>query len=110
MTMKVPTVYELRKKGWKVRVGHHRRYFRFDSFTGKKDVQLLLRDNQKENYPDYYLSATGGVTTITITVPNYPNDFTGVSECSDKEHYVKSRGLKKALARALSSWVQDQEN
>lgn len=104
---KVPSVYELRKSGWKVRVGHHRKYFKHDPFTGRRKELLLLRKDQKESYPDYYLDAMGGVTTVSITIPEFNKDFTGVSECSDKEHYRKDTGLKKALARALSSWVEE---
>ena len=102
----IPTVYELRKKGWKVRVGHHRKYFKYDSFTGRKKELLLLRKDKQENYPDYYLSAMGGVTTILITTPEHDRDFSGVSECSNEEHYRKGVGLKKALARALASLNQ----
>ena len=103
----VPTVYELRKSGWKVRVGHHRKYFRYDAFSGRKVEKLLLRKVHEEEYSNYYLSAKGGVTTVVITIPGYDRDFNGVSECSDEEHYRKSTGLKKALARALSSYVED---
>jgi hypothetical protein len=103
----VPTVYELRKKGWKVRVGHHRKYFRYDAFSGRKTEKLLLRKDHKENNPDYYLDAKGGLTTVVITIPEYNIDFSGVSECSDQEHYRKGTGLKKALARALASYVEE---
>lgn len=103
----VPTVYELRKQGWKVRVGHHRKYFRHDAFSGRKLEKLLLRKDHEEHYANFFLDARGGVTTVTITIPEYNRDFTGVSECSDQESYRKSTGLKKALARALACWVED---
>lgn len=106
----IPTVYELRKKGWKVRVGHHRKYFRYDAFSGRKIEKLLVRKDHEESYKDFYLDARGGITTVTITIPEYNRDFSGVSECSDEEHYRKNTGLKKALARALASWTQDQKN
>ena len=103
----IPTVYELRKQGWKVRVGHHRKYFRYDPFTGRKLEKLLLRKDYEEQFPNLFLNSRGGVTTVTITIPEYNMDFTGVSECSDRESYRKSRGLKKALARALACWVEN---
>ena len=103
----IPTVYELRKKGWKVRVGHHRKYFRYDPFTGRKQEVCALREEHEEKYPDFYLKAMGGITTVGILIPGYDRDFVGVSECSDKEHYRKNTGVKKALARALSSWLEE---
>lgn len=109
----IPTVHELRKKGWKVKVGHHRKYFRYDVFSGRKTEHLFVRSQFVEritNGEQWFLSARGGITTITITVPGYDRDFSGVSECSDGEHYRRNTGLKKALARALSGYVEDQSN
>lgn len=103
----VPTVYELRKKGFKVRVGHHRKYFKYDTFSGKKVQHILLKQEHKELYPDFYLDARGGVTRVTITIPEYNQDFVGESVCSNEEHYRKNTGLKKALARALSSYLEE---
>ena len=109
----VPTIHELRKKGWKVRVGHHRKYFRYNRFSGRKEEKILLRSEWQsliDQNDVWYLSAMGGVTVITITVPDYDKDFAGVSECSDEEHYRRSTGVKKALARALSIFTVDQRN
>jgi hypothetical protein len=97
----VPTVYELRKKGWKVRVGHHRMYFRYDPFTGKKYEELFLQSHVNEETETWYLSARGGKTTIMITTDTN-EDLYGESICSDKEHYRRSTGLKKAVARAVA--------
>ena len=98
----VPTVYELRKKGWKVRVGHHRMYFRYDPFTGKKYEECFLQSHVNEEPETWYLSARGGKTTIMITTDTN-EDLYGESICSDKEHYRRSTGLKKAVARAVAS-------
>jgi len=109
----VPTIHELRKKGWKVRVGHHRKYFRYDPFSGRKFEKFLLRSEYQallDQNDVWYLSAMGGVTIITITCPDYTDDLVGVSECSDEEHYRRNTGLKKALARSLSTWTVDQNN
>ena len=102
MSNKVPTVHELRKKGWKVRVGHHRKFYRFCSKTGKKNELTLLWKEQKANYPEYYLEARGGHTTITIKCPFSSEEVVGVSECSEKDLYNKKVGTKKAIARALA--------
>jgi hypothetical protein len=89
----VPTVYELRKKGWKVRVGHHRMYFRYDPFTGKKYEQCFLQSHVDDEPETWYLSARTDTN----------EDLYGESICSDKEHYRRSTGLKKAVARAVAS-------
>ena len=97
----VPTVYELRKQGWKVRVGHHREYFRYDPFTGKRHTAWILQSMVDDEPETWYLSARGGKTTIMITTDKN-EDLYGESICSDKEHYRRSTGLKKAIARSLS--------
>ena len=66
-----------------------------------------MRKAHEEEYANYYLSAKGGLTTVVITIPEYNTDFNGVAECSDQEHYRKNTGLKKALARALASYLED---
>lgn len=110
MKTNIPTVHQLRKQGWKVKVGHHRRLFRYNPETGKKKTVTVVLKEWEEQYPDFFLDARGGFTQVTITVPNYESDLVGISECSEKELYSKKVGLKKALARALSFWYNEQKN
>ena len=102
MSNKVPTVHELRKRKWKVRVGHHRKFYRYCPKSGKKQEVTLLWKDQQEKYPDFYLDARGGYTTITIKCPDSDVELSGVSECSNNDLYNKRVGIKKAIARALS--------
>jgi hypothetical protein len=107
----IPTVYELRKKGWKVRIGHHRIYYRFDPRTGKKSQESFLKAEQEQYHPDWYLQATGGITSVQVKIPSYKEEeFIGYAVCSFEEQYNRKTGIKKALARALASWMQDQKN
>jgi len=110
MKNQIPTVHELRKKGWKVRVGHHRRFYRFDPQTGKKDVVTILWKEKEEKYPNYYLDASGGYTVVSIKCPLYEEELIGISSCSVQELYNKKVGTKKAIARALSVWFEDVQN
>lgn len=103
MKNQIPTVHELRKRGWKVKVGHFRRFYRFDERTGKKNVVTVLWEDQKTNYPDYYLDARGGYTIVSINIPDF-KEVQGSSVCSNQELYSKKYGTKKAIARALSEW------
>jgi hypothetical protein len=98
----IPTIHELRKKGWKVRVGHFRNFYRFDPKTGKKNSVTVLYKVREESYPDYYLDSKGGYTVISINVPEKSEELVGFSNCSEEELYCRKTGVKKALARALS--------
>ena len=98
----IPTIHELRKKGWKVRVGHFRNFYRFDTKTGQKHSVTVLWKVREESYPDFYLSSRGGYTVVTISVPERSEELMGMSNCSEEELYSRKTGVKKALARALS--------
>jgi hypothetical protein len=103
----VPTIYDLRKNGCKVRVGHHRIYYRFDPRTGKKSWESFLKEDQEKYHPDWFLQSKGGITSIQIKFPNLEEELIGYSVCSMEESYVKKIGIKKALARALSQLPED---
>ncbi len=106
MSTKSPTVYDLRKKGHKVRVLHLRKFVCFCNITGiklthyarytKPQTVLTLDKNT------YYFHPNGGKTVIEVTTTG-GNDYIGTAVCSDKETYNKKLGVKIALARALKS-------
>jgi hypothetical protein len=62
--MKKQTVHQLRKNGWKVKVGHKRVLFRFNTKTGVKETQICVLKEWNEKYPSYLLSAKGGITEL----------------------------------------------
>lgn len=109
-TTMIPSVYDLRKRGWKVRVGHYRWFYRYNPKTGQKKKVLILWKEREENYPDFYLQTSGGKTVVTIKCPLYDKELEGVSECSEQEVYNKKVGTKKAIARALSVYFTDTKN
>jgi len=122
---KIPTVHELRKKGFKVRVTHVRKFFRFDPKTGKKteffapfqSSKARKRSlNQTEVSPnqsiapffdapaeEFFLSPKGGETIIEIANSMRREIGKGVVRCSDDDVYVKSFGVKKAIAIAVNN-------
>lgn len=71
------TVEDLRKRGFKIRVHHHRRV------TGK------------------VVNPLGGKTVVEITTPD-GTTLVGVSRCSRKENFNKRLGVRIALGRALA--------
>ena len=101
---KVPTVHELRSKGWKVKVGHHRNLHKYNPQTGKKSGRyyVILSEWKNDNVGNYFLSANGGKTTVSIKLPDSDTEYLGEVYCSEQERYNKSIGLKKAIARALA--------
>lgn len=114
----IPTVYELRQQGFKVRVTHVRKFHRFDPRTGKRtqfyapfQSSKTRKRNQSihpeteaienELVEEFFLSGKGGETIIEIADSNHKELGKGVATCSENDCYVKSYGVKKAIALAL---------
>lgn len=111
---KLPTVHELRQQGFKVRVTHIRKFHRFDPRSGKKTeffAPFQSSKNKKRNTPhpdsieklteEFFLSGKGGETVIEIASKDHKELGKGTSVCSEQDSYVKSTGIKKAIALAL---------
>jgi hypothetical protein len=99
--MKTQTVHQLRLNGWKVRVGHKRVFYRFDPKTGVKTTKICLIKEWDVVCPNFFLSAKGGITQVTITSPEGVT-FTDQSVCNNTDHYNSSIGLQIAIGRTLS--------
>ena len=92
----VPTVADLRRSGFKVRVSHTR-YFNHKFLGGSKIVRSAytrFSPNRQDVLPK------GGETTVEITDPNGVTVF-GTSVCSQNEAFFKRLGLSIAIGRAL---------
>lgn len=100
--MKPKTVHELRKNGWKVKVGHHRLIYRFCSKTGHKSKKIALMKDWVENNQDYYLSPKGGLTTVHLTSADGNTNIHTSSRCLEEDYYNNKVGLKIAIGRAIS--------
>jgi len=101
MKNKVPTVYELRKSGLKVRVTHVRRFYRFDPRTGKKTEFFAPFQSSKtkkrekqfneetqhevKNIEEFFLAARGGETIIEIASSDHKELGRGVAICSEND-------------------------
>ena len=99
--MKKQTVHQLRKKGWKVRVGHKRIIYRFDPKTGKKYTRLCLFKDWQKEYPEFFMSPKGGVTEVSITTLDGVT-LSGFADCNDTDYYNSKIGLNIALGRVLA--------
>ncbi len=109
---KIPTVHELRQQGYKVRVTHVRKFYRFDPRTGKKTqfyAPFISSKTKKKNQTtedsteseEFFLSGKGGETVIEIASSDHKELGKGIAICSDEDSYVKTYGVKKAIALAL---------
>ena len=99
--MKKQTVHQLRKNGWKVKVGHKRVFYKFDPKTGERKTKIALYKDWESECPDFYLSAKGGYTEISITSPE-GETHSDYSECNKTDHYNCRIGLEIAIGRTLS--------
>jgi hypothetical protein len=113
---KIPTVHELRRQGYKVRVTHIRKFYRFDPMTGRKQEFFAPFQSSKftKNHPDsplvaekskyeeFFMSARGGETVVELNFGG-KEIGKGVSVCSESDAYIKKYGVKKALGKALQS-------
>ena len=87
---KIPTIHQLRRAGWKVRVMH----------------------GKMEDYPDLYSDEIGKtirhladrVTIIELTSPE-GKDACGVALCSKEDNYNRKLGNRIALGRALKNYI-----
>ena len=113
---KIPTVHELRKKGWKVRVTHERQYFRYCPKSGRRYTKSTLSKGFgffEELQYWWALSPKGGRTAVTIKPPvnsDWSVEFFGESHCSVIDSYVRKLGVKKAMAIAYSKYLETNEN
>lgn len=116
---KIPTIHELRQQGYKVRVTHVRKFYRFDPRTGQKiqffaPFQSSKRKKNSQQHPqtkeileeyseEFFLSGKGGETIIEIADSTHKELGKGVAICSDQDAYVKAFGVRKATALALKN-------
>ncbi len=98
----IPTVAELRKQGYKVRVFHRRRKVNVAGMI-PGEFRGVFKELIDGNLVPAYLTANkGGATRVEITSPTGEN-LVGESKCSRSDMYCKKDGVKKAIARALGS-------
>jgi hypothetical protein len=79
----VPTVAELRKAGWKVRIQH-------------------VRDIRIENSFNIGYEPRGGETYVSLVPPK--NYLLGKAKCSKNDSYCKKEGVKLGIKRALEQY------
>ena len=84
-----PSIHEMRKNGWKVRVMHG------------------LVDDLRKTLDNFYSISTlsDRYTIIEITCPKMQN-ATGKSFCSNKDQYNRKLGNRIALARAIKQYSE----
>lgn len=110
-TTNVPTVEQLRKNGYKVRVMHER--FQFQPWVKlshpPKDYSPWgpLRPQFELKPP--VRAQKGGRTTIEITAPNGKN-YSGVALCSKEDSFDRKKGVKICLGRIAKKIEEEIKN
>lgn len=87
------TVQELRNKGYKVKVLHHRLY------NGYHKWQVGSKTNSNHTNGLISPDTKGGSTHIIIDSPN-GSHYEGIALCSKVDNYDKKLGVKIALGRS----------
>ena len=80
-----PTIKDLRRQGYKVRVMHTRKYWVKERVTGHSNE----------------LHARGGSTKIELTTPDKQHTVTGEAICSFEDNFNRKTGNAIAHGRAL---------
>jgi hypothetical protein len=100
------TVADLNAAGCKVKVKHVRPIVPGPIMEVKITDPDLLKDRREQSlrYRYYFppvFAAMGGRTEVSVLLPN-GEVLLGSAECSDKDHYNRKMGGRKAIARALA--------
>lgn len=101
---KVPAIYELRKKGWKIHVSHQRFYDNIPIPLSRTQARFL----DKVNNPIGRISATGGLTTIEMF--DGQKSYSGMSICTMSDNFCYKKGVKIAIYKALNGEIAFKEN
>lgn len=93
------TVEELRKNGYKVRVGHLRKIADGIVISRNDFQNTVAADWFSIHWPDVVLP-NGGKTVVEITAPN-GKTVSGQARCHEKDNYNKRAGVRLAIDRAM---------
>lgn len=102
----IPTIQELRRAKYKIRVFHLRNINK----EAKKNAEMTLVC--LNYFKSYYIQSMrsrlthGGKTIIELTPPGFPSNvvFVGSSLCSYRDNFSYKQGVKFALKRALDDY------
>ena len=98
----LPTIHELRKNGYKIRVINKRIYTEFDPVKRKLNKKLLSKYEAglQLKFEDcvHGMLSKGGYTRIELTSPQ-KEDFSAETYCSKNDVFCKKRGINITLGR-----------
>jgi hypothetical protein len=103
---KDPTVEDLRKQGWKVRVYHARSVTKYTQ-EGTEHLMMSKREleediNQDGGESGYYLESTGGFTRLEFKAPT-GEEYTTKFNVPFGHQFNRKRGLTACIGRMLRS-------
>ena len=95
MSNQLPTIHQLRKSGYKVRINHLR--YVSDYLISKREIDKY-NDERQLNLSMKNADPKGGYTTIEITTPMGEN-FKSEAACSKKDSFNRRIALQICLGR-----------
>jgi len=114
--MNLPTIHELRKQGYKVRINHYRYVAsRNPSIPSTKLIAThvaptvptleRLTKEDKRNRKYGYVDAKGGLTEVEITAPNGGTTEVRAAQCNRKDAFNRRLGIRICLGRLRKDGV-----
>src|SRR3990167_11413968 len=99
---KVPSILELRKKGWKVHTTHQRLYVNpklgvYPQLLTKAQARFL---NKTDNPPGEVFPCAGMTTVELFDGSKY---YSGVSQCTISDNFYRRKVVKIAIYKALGN-------
>lgn len=92
-----PTVAELRRKGFKLRISHYRHAFNKQTLT---DIPLIVTQGTAQKNPNWHICNFGGHTVMEMTNPDGVS-VEILSVCSIEDNFSRRLGVDICIARGL---------
>ena len=94
--VRLPTIHQLRKSGYKCRINHKRYYAEYGLFSKKEAKEMVSKQYWDNDYKK--VNPKGGYTSIEITTPTGEN-FKTEAVCSKKDSFNRRISLQICLGR-----------
>lgn len=105
--MNLPTIHQLRKAGYKVKISHYRYSNRYSDpvvFTAEQRFPIflnLITRQAKKDREFAYISGKGGETVLSLKTP-VGNEIVSHAKCSLKDSFNRKLGIRICIGRLVA--------